>query len=323
MNGGHAPHKREAEGGFALIVVLWFLVLIAGIGAVLVVNGRNEIAVARNLKLAASAEALADAGVAQAVFNLEDTIPTKHWPLDGKPHRLLLPGGEVVIELEDENAKINPNHASDILLTALFETVGVERNRAARIGAAIADWVSAQTMSRPLDAKREQYRTAGLTYGPPGAPAESLDELQLVLGMTPEIFAAVRPYLSIFSEADKPKPDNAAPVVLEALNLAAEREKQRDAAKEKGAEQTAGPAPGGFDPDAPPMPEQPDAPDEPDPQPAAAAGEASDAVIVRAQVQARTADGGVFVRLAVLKLEPEKPKGYTPLDWRRGRLSAN
>jgi general secretion pathway protein K len=319
------PYKDGDESGFALIVVLWFLVLLAGIGAVLLANGRNETAAARNLELAASAEALADAGIAQTVFNLEDTIPTNRWALDGKPHRLLLPGGEVVIRIEDENAKINPNSASDALLAALFETLGIERNRAARIGAAIADWVSKDMKPRPQGAKLEQYQAAGLTYGPPNAPMETLDELQLVLGMTPEIFAMASPYLSIFSEPDGSVTQNASPVVLDALQLAVSRRKTREAAEEAAADQPEAGAVSlapGDDQEMPDEQEEMDEPDQPDAMADAMAGP-PETVILRAEVTARTNDGGVFVRSAVLRLDAAKPKGYTALDWRRGQLSVN
>ena len=42
---------RQARG-FALIVVLWFLVLIAAIATYLLANARSETAVARNIRAA-------------------------------------------------------------------------------------------------------------------------------------------------------------------------------------------------------------------------------------------------------------------------------
>ena len=222
--------RRVPARGFALIVVLWFLVLIAAIGSYLMVNARTETAIARNIRAAASAEALADAGIAQAAFNLADTVAANRWKLDGAVHRLRLVGSEVTVRLSDESAKINPNHASDALMAALFEAAGVERGRARRLGAAIADWVGPGTNARPLGAKLEEYQAAGRSYGPPNAPIESLDELQLVLGMTPEIFAAVRPYLTIFTESEAPEAKNASPLVQRALLIAAQLSRTRQGA---------------------------------------------------------------------------------------------
>jgi general secretion pathway protein K len=292
----------QRSRGFALIIVVWFLVLIAAVGTYLLVNGRTETAIARNIRLAADAEALADSGIAQSAFNLSDSVESNRWKLDGGPHRLNLATGEVIVRLSDENAKINPNHASDALLAALFEASGVERTRALHLGAAIADWVGRDMMPRPLGAKLEQYRQAGLSYGPPNAPVESLDELQLVLGMTREIYDAVRPYLTVYTDGE-PAAENASPVVRQAL-LLAERHPANDP---------------GSDSDAPPPVESPSttgpAPTPPD-------GKKADAPIISVDVIARAVAGGAFARHAVLKIDPDNPKGYAVLDWRRSNLAA-
>src|SRR5215510_7882839 len=94
--------ERGLSRGFALIVVLWFLVLIAAIATYLLANARSETAVARNIRAAAIAEALADAGIAQAIFNQTDTIPSRRWELDGEPHEVSLATGSVTIRLYDE-----------------------------------------------------------------------------------------------------------------------------------------------------------------------------------------------------------------------------
>ncbi|HEX3487415.1 MAG TPA: hypothetical protein VHT51_20330 [Micropepsaceae bacterium] len=327
VRGGGTSQARSR--GFALIVVLWFLVLIAAIGTYLMVNARTETAIARNTRVAATAEALADAGIAQAVFNLTDPVESNRWGLDGEPHRLQLTTGEMEIRLSDENSKINPNHASDALLSALFEAAGVERMRARRLGAAVADWVSDDMMPRPFGAKLEQYQQAGLSYGPPNAPIESLDELNLVLGMTPETFAAVRPYLTIYTDDEAPDPKNAPPVIQQALLLAA-RQTPEDAA---GPPDPSQPVTSGADaaPANPNLSQNPDAPP-PSPQPAPGAAQAIDPTmpgamkspqsIIGIDITAVSTAGGTFVRHAVVRLDSDNPKGYAVLDWQRGDLAA-
>ena len=314
----------DPSRGFALIVVLWFLVLIAAIGTYLMVNARNQTAIARNIGVAAGTEALADAGIAQAAFNLTDTVESNRWKLDGVPHRLRLPAGEVVVRVSDENAKINPNRASDALLASLFEAAGVERARAQRLGAAIADWVGAETMPRRAGAKLEQYRQAGLNYGPSNAPVESLDELQLVLGMTPEIFAAVRPYLTIYTDDDQPNQKNAKPIVQRALLLAAQRTRNDDAANTRDAANDGIPMTNASqdNPDAPP-PSESSSGAAPDAGAAMPDAMKADQPVIAIDVTARSTRGGVFVRHAVLRLDPANPKGYAVLDWRRGDIAAN
>jgi general secretion pathway protein K len=288
--------------GFALIMVLWFLVTIAAIGSFLVANARSETAIARNVRLSASAEALADAGVATAVFNQTDPILANRWRLDGAAHEVALLGGRASIRLLDESEKINPNHASDMLLAALFQAMGVDGNSASRLGAAIADWVGPENQPHPLGAKKEQYAAAGRSYGPPNAPIETLDELELVLGMTSELLALVRPYLSIYAEADEPDPRKASSIVRRALFLAARKSDAADAAEAQA-----------EDPDAPPPPTRPAAATSPD-----KAGAQTDASVIGLDIVAHTLGGGVFVRDAVVRLDAANPKGYVVLDWRRG-----
>ncbi len=282
--------KRRARGadGFALILVLWILVLLSAIGVVLLTNARSETAIAHNVVAAASAEALADAGIARAVFNLSDSGSPDGWDADGGKHHLSLPGGAVTISIEDETWKINPNYASDRLLAALFEASGVEVGRARALGAAIADWVSPGETPIEFGAKLKQYQAAGLDYGPPGEPFASLDELRFVLGMTPEILSKVRPYLTLYTTSDQPDPQHAPVLVRRALALAA-----RDSNDVT---------------DTAPAPAQ---------SPAGGAETSNAERIVSVRVTAKSRNGGLFARQAVLRLTPESSKGYQVLEWER------
>lgn len=276
--------------GFALMVVLWFLVLLAAIGSYLLANSRSEIALARNVLAAAKAEALADAGVAQAVFNLSQPDDDSRWRLDGTAYTLTLADGTVTIRLYDEAKKINPNLASDRLIAALFMAVGADDGRAARLGAAIADWVSPGDTPRPLGAKRQSYSDAGLSYGPPDAPVSSLDELRLVLGMTPDLFSAARPYLTTYSRTKRPDGKGAAETVRRALAIAPD---PTAATAQNAATTTALALP-------------------------APANLFGTPTVAEIQVTARTRDGGLYLRDCVVQIDPANAKGYVVLDWRRG-----
>jgi len=306
-----APRDDKAKG-FALILVVWFLVLIGAIGAYMVTNGRSETAIAHNVRAAASAESLADAGIARAVFNQTDKEITNRWKLDGEPHTIALPAGRIEVRLADETRKINPNLAGDALLSALFEVCGVDHSAARRLGKSVADWVSADAQDKDGSVKTDPYRAAGRSYSAPHAPIESLDELGLVLGMTPEILASVRPYLTIHTEAAAPEAKGASLVIQRALAIAAKASKE-DGDDEEAA-QSGAPAAPALQPAAagtPPAAAIAAA------NPGAAPGEQR---MIEAQVTAHSRDGGVFVRYAVLKLESQDSKAYAVLDWRRGAL---
>jgi general secretion pathway protein K len=101
-------------------------------------------------------------------------------------------------------------------MEGLLRALGNDPESARRLASSIADWVGSTPMPRPQEALFADYRAAGLDYGPPGAPLETLDELSRVLGMTPALFAAVQPHLTLYGPAE-PNRTGADPIVAAAL----------------------------------------------------------------------------------------------------------
>ena len=210
------------QRGFALLIVLWVLVLLAFITAHLTASARTELRIASNLAANAAAQAAADGAVYQAIFNLSDPRAERRWALDRAAHEIKIGRSVVTLRLEDEDARVNPSYASAALLAALLRVVGSDPGAAASLASAITEWVGSQTNRRAPAALLAEYQAAGLDYGPPGAPLESLDELLRVRGMTPAVLAALRPHLTLFGQ---PVPDRATadPEVAAALALLAPR----------------------------------------------------------------------------------------------------
>jgi general secretion pathway protein K len=201
-------HRR----GFALLIVLWSLVLLSLLVTHLSATGRSEARIASNYAANAAAEAEADGAVFEAAFRVIDN----DWATDGKVQQLQLAHGSVRLTVLSEAGKINPNVATPELLTSLMRVLGVDGDQAASIAAAIADWREPGDQARPNGGKSPEYRAAGLDHGPPNAPFESLDELGRVMGMTPQLLAAMRPHLTLFQFTDT-DPTLADPVVAKAL----------------------------------------------------------------------------------------------------------
>ena len=208
---------RRRSGGFALLVVLWTLVLIAFIVAHLTASGRTEVRIAGNLVADAVAEAAADGAIAAAIFNQLEANPDQRWPLNREAHELIIGNSRVTVQLEDEAGRVNPSAASPALLEALLRVTGSDPESARRLAAAIGGWVGSE-LAPPAqkNALLAEYRAAGLDYGPPGEPLETLDELGRVLGMTPAVLAAIRPHLTLFGPP-QPNLASADPVVAAAL----------------------------------------------------------------------------------------------------------
>ena len=211
-----ARHLVRRSGGFALLIVLWTLVLIAFIVAHLTASGRTEIRIAGNLVADAVAEAADDGAIFAAVFNQLDPNPDQRWPLNGQAHEVTIGNRRVMVQLEDEAGRINPSTASAALLEALLRITGSDAESARRLAAAIGEWAGSAAVARSHDAVVADYQAAGLDYRPPGEPLETLDELGRVIGMTPAVLAAIRPHLSLFAPP-VPNPASADSVVAEAV----------------------------------------------------------------------------------------------------------
>ena len=205
---------RDRERGFALLIVLWSVVLLSLLGTGITASGRTDIQLAANLRAAARAEAAADGAIQEAAFHLVD--PASPWAADRQPHASRNAAVAIEIRIEDESGKINPNTATPELLRALLHAVDADARTSDELPIAIADWRFPGSNARPGAAKAPQYRAAGLPYAPPGAPFESLDELGAVLGMTPALLARLVPHLSIYNDRD-PSPQRADPIVRQAL----------------------------------------------------------------------------------------------------------
>ena len=203
------------EDGFALLIVLWALVLISLLATQVTAAGRGAVQVAANLRGAAVAEAAADGAVHEAIFRMLDPSDAG-WRADGQLRRLPMPRGDIAVRLDDQAGKVNPNLASTGLLTELLRELGADTQTATRVAAAIADWRAPTATAMPNGAKASEYRNAGRDYGPPNAPIQSIGELGGVLGMTPALLGRLAPHLSLFHDGD-PDPGLADPVTLRAL----------------------------------------------------------------------------------------------------------
>src|SRR5579863_3149191 len=212
-----APANKRRDQGFALLIVLWMLVLTSFLVALLAASGRTELRITGNLVANAEAAAAADGAIYQAVLKLLDPQAELRWPLDGAVHQLSIGDCTVEVRLLDEAGRINPNLASPALLEALLRTIGRDQQSARQLAAAIDDWVG-NTPERQSPAVLAEYRQSGRDYGPPGAPLQSLDELNDIVGMTPETVAALKPHLSLFAPA-LPSPAHADPIVAAALAI--------------------------------------------------------------------------------------------------------
>lgn len=185
--------------GFILLVVMWVVALLALLTARITAASHGDVIAARLLAESAKAWALADGAVAATIFRLASGSAEAP-SVDGVPHPLRIGASEASVTVTFHGGRVNPSFAPPALMQELLQAVGADDRTAGHLAAAIADWVSAGDLPLPGGAKQAQYRAAGRPYAPSGEAFESLAEVGLVLGMTPDLLARLAPHLSVWTD---------------------------------------------------------------------------------------------------------------------------
>jgi general secretion pathway protein K len=209
--------ETKGEDGFALITVLWAVLILATIAASIMATGRTESRLSRTHLDMAELDAVADAAINIAILHLLDPTAEVRPPADGTPVTVEFAGQRVVVTVLDESGKVDLNMADAELLRRLLVAAGVGTDAAQPLVDKILDWREPGEGKRLNGAKAKEYRDAGILYGPRGAPFESVEELQLVLGITPELYARLAPSLTVYSQTPWVDPAFAPKDVLTAL----------------------------------------------------------------------------------------------------------
>jgi general secretion pathway protein K len=215
--GGGQVRRKAKDGGFALLMVLWTLLLLSLLAAVFGGNARTEVFLARNLVQNAQAEALADGGVFRAISGLNKEPREGGYRGDGAVY--VVPGadGEVRFSIRDEGGKVDLNAAPDALLRELLVVLGTDPVESATLADAIADFRDEDDTKRPGGAEAREYTAAGRRYGPKNQRFELPEELVYVYGVTPEIYRKLVPFVTVWGQEEQPHLYTAAPQVQAAI----------------------------------------------------------------------------------------------------------
>ncbi len=197
--------KKGGERGLALMVVLWILALLGVMFGTFTFSMRTELAAASNFREEAMAYHLAEAGIYQAaaeLINADQNVPPgmsgydvvlARWRADPTAYQNVPLGpGNYWVTLADEEAKIAinapMNPVNDAVLRRLLSNAGVTDERLlSTIVDSIQDWRDPDNFHRLNGAEDDYYLALPTPYRAKNADFDSIDELLLVKGMTPEI----------------------------------------------------------------------------------------------------------------------------------------
>ena len=93
----------------------------------------------------------------------------------------------IAVDVMDETGKLDLNTASPEMLERLFLNLGIDFDHAHALTAAIEDWRDPDDEARPAGAESLYYLGLPHPYRPANRDFESVDELLLVRGVTPQL----------------------------------------------------------------------------------------------------------------------------------------
>jgi general secretion pathway protein K len=209
--------KNRAQKGIALVLVLWILALLTVMATGYSYTMRTEIKLTTNLLHKAQTKAFAEAGIWYTIAEFLKPQHEQDWKFDGSTYALDFGQGSIRVSIQDETGKIDLNTAPSELLDGLLKAVNVPDKERSSILQSILDWRDRDNLVRNKGAEDDDYELLDYGYGAKDGPFNTLDELQLVMGMTPSLFKKLKPALTIHSYQSSIQPQVAPKEVLLAL----------------------------------------------------------------------------------------------------------
>lgn len=185
------------QKGIALLMVLWVLTILIVIVFSFSYMARTEAYATLSFRQTIEKKFLAEAGVERGIaelfyLNLYRDATTvlegnEVWRTDGRKYKLLTDDGYYTVGIMNEAGKVDINTAPELVLKTLFVNFGVDPAQADFITDAIMDWKDTDNLHRLHGAEDDYYMSLPNPYKARNAYFETLEELLLVKGMTPEI----------------------------------------------------------------------------------------------------------------------------------------
>src|SRR3989338_112019 len=196
----------SSERGVALMMVLWVMVFLTVIVSEFAHSMRVEVNITRNFKEEAEALSLSEAGLNLAFAEILRDLDYISSDLEGsvifvkkeiekeqivdKPVRkgIKLGSGRLNYSIIDEDSKININNASRDTIIKLLELSGVEAGEMRdAIADSIEDWRDEDSLHRLNGAEEDYYMSLPNPYHCKNGNFDTVEELLMVKGMTPQI----------------------------------------------------------------------------------------------------------------------------------------
>jgi len=195
----------QAEG-VALIMVLWVMAILSVVVLEFCLAMRTEVHITKNYKEELQLYGMAEGGVQRAITELiykhdprvqqmrktqkSEEIPAdkKEWVTDGRSYSLPFDQGTCEIRIMSEAGKVNINIVSEMMLRKIIDQLGLEKEARDIVVDSILDWRDPDDFYRVNGAENEYYKSLKEPYNCKNGNLDSIEELLLVRGITPDLF---------------------------------------------------------------------------------------------------------------------------------------
>jgi len=199
----------ESERGYAMVAAVAAMGLFALLALDAIGMGRGAVAGASATVEHARLVAAAGAGTAIALHGLGLIEPAQRWQPTGEPHVINFDAMTVSITVEDELAKVPLNFVQVPRIRRLFELAGVPITQ---VDTLVTNFLRLRGDPIPGTGGRAASSPSGIT---------AIDELTLLNGITPAIYARLAPAVTVSGTTLAFDPQHAGPLALAVMSAGA------------------------------------------------------------------------------------------------------
>jgi general secretion pathway protein K len=190
----------SSKSGLALIMVLWILTILSVIALSFAFMARTEVYSTIAFRDGVEKKLLAEAGIERGIMELFYRSANKNQVsaiegseiirIDGRQNEGEMGENKYFFSIADESGKININALNDangIIFNNLMVNLGIPGEKANIIMDSILDWKDEDNLRRLNGAEDSYYESLPVPYKAKNGSFDTLEELLLVRGVTPEI----------------------------------------------------------------------------------------------------------------------------------------
>ncbi len=204
-------NKKLNNKGIALLMVIWILALLSVIVGEFCFTMKTQVQIVRNVKETTQAHYIAAAGVNAAIEQLIQQVLTPasaqaaderdeadeaeveevqevQWRVNTEIPPISFGTGEYRVWIDNEGGKVNINLADKTILRAMLDGFAIEDSEKDIIVDSILDWRDKNDLHLINGAEDDYYLSLPEPYECKDGYFDSVEELLLVRGVTPEIY---------------------------------------------------------------------------------------------------------------------------------------